>query len=81
VYSSLDLNKTKGSSRLERYPADAQGLLELSLLSCLLAGRRAGRVRVERQEGAALGRGDGRGAEDARGPVGPGQLSGLLAGR
>ena len=40
---------------------------------CLLAGRQDGGVGIGRQDGAALGRGDGRGSADARGPYELGQ--------
>ncbi|KAK7185737.1 vegetative incompatibility protein het-e-1, partial [Paraphaeosphaeria sporulosa] len=43
--------------------------------------REAGGVRVERQDGAALGRGDGRAPQHARGPLRLGQRGGLLARR
>ena len=42
-------------------------------LGRLLAGRQAGRVGLGRQDGQALGRGDGSAASDAQGPLGLGR--------
>src|SRR5256885_11999344 len=47
----------------------------------LFAGRQAGRVGLRRQDGQALGRGDGGAATDAPGSFGLGQLGRLFAGR
>lgn len=68
----------KGGNRLGCLPQHARGPLGLGQGGGLLTRREAGGVRIERHDGAALGRGDGRAPQHARGPLGRGQRGGLL---
>ena len=61
--------------------ADTRGPFRLGQRRGILAGRKTGRVRIPRQDGQALGLGQGGTATDARGPFGLGPRRGILAGR
>jgi hypothetical protein len=77
----VDRKASSRSRELDFIAADARGPFRLGPRRGILAGRKAGRVRIPRQDGQALGLDHGGTAADARGPFRLGPRRGILAGR